>query len=113
MGTAWRRGYAGCMNLLDVTVHAVFATAPKQFPVTVEAIPANEDLAMPEYYRVELAGVRYCITDAHRLQIIEALASAPRFPESDAQIDPTLDEYGCTKRASLTELWDRAHGVIK
>lgn len=47
---------------------------------------------MPSYYRVNMAGVRMVITDAHRRQIIDCLASAPPLPKSDAQIDAERED---------------------
>ncbi len=73
------------MILLDVSIHAVHMCAPEHFPITIEAVAAHA--SMPAYYRIQLDGVRMVITDQHRRDILECLASAPSLPKSDAQID--------------------------
>jgi len=78
------------MALLDVSIHMVHSYAPAKFPISIEAVEAHSD--MPAYYRVEMAGVRMVITDAHRRQIIDCLASAPQLPKSDAQIDAERED---------------------
>jgi hypothetical protein len=73
------------VNLLHISWAGVNSAAPDQMPITIEPVAAHDQ--MPAYYRMELGGVSYTITDAHRRQIIDALASAPPLPKSDAQID--------------------------
>lgn len=79
------------MTLLDVSIHAVHTCAPEHFPITIEAVAAHA--SMPAYYRIQLDGVRMVITDQHRRDILECLASAPPLPKSDAQIDMHLRRY--------------------
>jgi hypothetical protein len=78
------------MALLDVSIHTVHSYGPDQFPITIEAVEAHS--GMPAYYRIDLAGVRVVITDAHRRQILDCLASAPPLPKSDAQIDAERED---------------------
>ena len=58
---------------------------PAKFPISIEPVEAHSH--MPAYYQVQMAGVQMVISDAHRRQIIDCLASAPPLPKPDAQID--------------------------
>ena len=93
------------MALLDVSIHTVHSYGPDQFPISIEAVEAHG--LMPAYYRVDLAGVRMVITDAHRRQILDCLSSAPPLPKSDAQIDAD-DDGNSADPISEQQAWGKS-----
>ena len=72
-------------NLLSVNIYAVHSAAPDKLPVTIEAVGAHHE--MPAYYRLTLCGVSCVITDAHRLQILDCLSSAPPLPKPEQECE--------------------------
>jgi hypothetical protein len=96
--------------MLFISYHTVYDRAPAQYPVTVEAVAPNPVNDMPGYYRVTIGkgDIALVMTDAHRKQLIDALASAPDLPKSDAQIDaeaepPDPMEHQKTRNAAVAE----------
>lgn len=78
--------------MLSVNFCGIYSAAPEKIKVAIEPVVSTGGEGLPfSYYRFELGGVSYTLTDSYRRQILDVLSSAPPLPK-DAQIDAEDEE---------------------